>query len=335
MTADTPDNSGSSHNEGWIEWLARQPMLKSPMLAVIDRLQDSFIFKPHAPGVKSIRDPSYYGLSHTHKTHVYTEDGEKIALWYQPPSDPSKPMYLVFHGNEGHWGDVGLPRPDQKEGFDRRYRINLLKTILDNGAGFIAVHLRGYGQSYHGTPSEKGFGRDVDAVLQWIDGQPEFAKKPVISLGESMGGAVAAMAAQKMTESKRPYSVLGMVCPFSSMAERAHDTFPQFSTDELSQRLRHPFNNTERVNKVSPSSYIYIGHAVHDETTGYEHSARLNAAVASHPERLGKDKSVYFMPLSGGHLSWDPKEIIEDTLYLHDKWLRKRGPADDKGIGLC
>lgn len=282
------------------------------------------MFIPKPAGLWEIKEthPQLRGMK---TDYVTTEDDVRIALWnkIKTPPDKTRPVYVVFHGHTGHWTDTGDPsNPTEAKDPDwekkRQYRIGLLKAIDKEDADFVAVHLRGYGLS-EGAPSQEGFEKDVDAVIQWLK-EKKIPADRVVVLGESLGGAMAAMMAKRMTELKKPPAVVGLVAAFSSMAERARDQFPAFTVEELKEKIAHPFNNAETLQAVSPSTMIYLGHAPDDNKTFYDHSERMHKAVKEVPARKRNRKSVYLMPLSGGHTGWDSRKIIEDTMQLYRKY---------------
>ncbi|MNM87705.1 2-succinyl-6-hydroxy-2,4-cyclohexadiene-1-carboxylate synthase [compost metagenome] len=105
-----------------------------------------------------------------------TSDGVKLAAWWLPAKEgvPLKGTVLHLHGNGGNmaWhlgGAFWLP----KQGYQ-----------------VLMLDYRGYGRS-RGAPSLPAVYRDVDAAFAWLDKAPEVQGKPLVLLGQSLGGALA------------------------------------------------------------------------------------------------------------------------------------------------
>jgi fermentation-respiration switch protein FrsA (DUF1100 family) len=97
-----------------------------------------------------------------------TEDDERLHAWWVPAAAPPIASVLLCHGNGGNIGD-------------RAFAVDLL---AERGFGVLSFDYRGYGRS-SGRPSESGTIRDARAARGAI------ADRPVLYLGESLGGAVA------------------------------------------------------------------------------------------------------------------------------------------------
>ena len=92
-------------------------------------MQGSLIFRPNAIDMETIKNPEEYGLGLTSEIIVTTGDDEKLFLWVSQPKNQDKNMYVFFHGNTGHLGDVGGPSKKDEEPYYRDYRIRFLKQI--------------------------------------------------------------------------------------------------------------------------------------------------------------------------------------------------------------
>ncbi|MCY1271044.1 hypothetical protein D9M68_155440 [compost metagenome] len=105
-----------------------------------------------------------------------TSDGVKLAGWWLPAKAgvPVKGTVLHLHGNGGNmaWhlgGAFWLP----KQGYQ-----------------VLMLDYRGYGRS-RGAPALPEVYRDIDAAFAWLDRAPEAQDKPLVVLGQSLGGALA------------------------------------------------------------------------------------------------------------------------------------------------
>jgi fermentation-respiration switch protein FrsA (DUF1100 family) len=131
----------------------------------------SLLFYPE-PGQSSPRK-SQARIPHVTLT---TADGLKLHAWWLPakPGVEVKGTVLHLHGNGGNLpmhlgGSWWLP----KQGYQ-----------------VLLVDYRGYGLS-EGEPSLPAIYQDIDAAFAWLDQAPEVKGKPLILLGQSLGGSMA------------------------------------------------------------------------------------------------------------------------------------------------
>jgi pimeloyl-ACP methyl ester carboxylesterase len=94
------------------------------------------------------------------------------------------PTLIYFHGNAGN---IGI-RLDVFSEIYFKVKVNIL-----------AVDYRGYGCS-EGVPSENGFLRDADAVLNYVFERNDLKNAGVFIYGASIGGAVAVYAGEKFQQ---------------------------------------------------------------------------------------------------------------------------------------
>jgi len=115
--------------------------------------------------------PAEIGLSFEDLS-IETADGERLHGWWVPsPSSEVRGAVLIFHGNAGNIAG----------------RLIFLERLGRSGFSVLLFDYRGYGRST-GSPSEAGTYLDARAArraLPPVDG-------PIIYLGVSLGGAVAA-----------------------------------------------------------------------------------------------------------------------------------------------
>lgn len=103
-------------------------------------------------------------------------DGTRLHAWWLPAKEgvAVKGTVLHLHGNGGNlaWhlgGSYWLPQ--------QGYQVLLLDY-------------RGYGLS-QGEPSLPAIYQDIDAAFNWLNTAPEVQGKPLVVLGQSIGGALA------------------------------------------------------------------------------------------------------------------------------------------------
>ncbi|OLF56095.1 alpha/beta hydrolase [Pseudomonas chlororaphis] len=119
--------------------------------------------------------PDKAGLDYRDVT-LSAADGTRLHAWWLPAKAgvAVKGTVLHLHGNGGNLsGHLGgswwLP---------------------EQGYQVLLVDYRGYGVS-QGEPSLPAIYQDLDAAFQWLDRAPEVQGKPLIVLGQSLGGALA------------------------------------------------------------------------------------------------------------------------------------------------
>ncbi|WP_213876973.1 alpha/beta hydrolase [Pseudomonas sp. dw_358] len=103
-------------------------------------------------------------------------DGTRLHGWWLPAKAgvPVKGTVLHLHGNGGnlawHLGGSGW--------------------LPEQGYQVLMIDYRGYGLSA-GSPSLPAVYEDIDAAFAWLQVQPEVRNKPLVLLGQSLGGALA------------------------------------------------------------------------------------------------------------------------------------------------
>ena len=271
---------------------------------ILSLVQDSQIFSPWKRDVPAIQSPGDYGLDWLRETTLRTDDNIDITIWEDTETDFTKqqqPLFVVFHGNTGHFGSVGT---DDKS-CDHKYRLNLLKEIHKRGYHTLAVSMRGYGKS-GGKSSEEGFNKDIEAVLKHIE-KCNISPGNIVLFGESLGASNALMAACKMQNNGKNPGETVLLAPFTSIAEKAIEKFPVIHKEHLTGVLRHLFDNKEYIQKLKPGTPLCILYPEKDETTPIHHSEVL-AKIAS-----GAGLRVIFHKIKGGHVTWSPQEALDKT----------------------
>ncbi|MDC7813420.1 alpha/beta hydrolase [Pseudomonas sp. BLCC-B112] len=105
-----------------------------------------------------------------------TADGLKLHGWWLPakPGVAVKGTVLHLHGNGGNLA----------------WHLGGSWWLPEQGYQVLLLDYRGYGLS-EGAPSLPAIYQDVDAAFKWLDQAPEVQGKPLIVLGQSLGGALA------------------------------------------------------------------------------------------------------------------------------------------------
>ncbi|MEO6679449.1 MAG: alpha/beta hydrolase [Pseudomonas sp.] len=105
-----------------------------------------------------------------------TADGLKLHGWWLPVAKgvEVKGTVLHLHGNGGNLS----------------YHLGGSWWLPKEGYQVLLVDYRGYGLS-EGKPSLPEIYQDIDAAFKWLDQAPEVKGKPLIVLGQSLGGSMA------------------------------------------------------------------------------------------------------------------------------------------------
>lgn len=103
-------------------------------------------------------------------------DGTQLHGWWLPAKAgvPVKGTVLHLHGNGGNLA----------------WHLGGSWWLPEEGYQVLLLDYRGYGLS-QGEPSLPAIYQDVDAAFDWLSKAPEVQGKPVVVLGQSIGGAIA------------------------------------------------------------------------------------------------------------------------------------------------
>jgi fermentation-respiration switch protein FrsA (DUF1100 family) len=107
---------------------------------------------------------------------LITADGLKLHGWWLPAKAgvAVKGTVLHLHGNGGNLA----------------WHLGAVWWLPEQGYQVLLVDYRGYGLS-EGKPALPEIYQDIDAAFQWLDNAPEVQGKPLVVLGQSLGGALA------------------------------------------------------------------------------------------------------------------------------------------------
>jgi uncharacterized protein len=105
-----------------------------------------------------------------------TADGLKLHGWWLPvkPGVEVKGTVLHLHGNGGNLS----------------WHLGGSWWLPEQGYQVLMLDYRGYGLS-EGEPSLPAIYQDIDAAFKWLDQSPQVQGKPLVLLGQSLGGALA------------------------------------------------------------------------------------------------------------------------------------------------
>jgi alpha-beta hydrolase superfamily lysophospholipase len=266
-------------------------------------VQDSKIFVPKQPNIEQAKSPEEYGLQGVSEHFLVLGNNEKIYYWLKDEENINKPIFIIFHGNTGHFGDVG--KPQENEVYDRRYRLNLIKEIIKNDADFMAVSLRGYGKS-EGKSSEANFAEDISKIAELI-GEKNY--KNIIILGESLGANSALKLNEKLLEKNIEVKKVALIAPFLSLLKFVEDKFPEFKKVNLIDKLKYKFDNKKIISETKSEAEFLLFHPIKDLTTNFNNSEILFEAG----EKNNLNIKLFAME-NCGHITWKPDFIVKEIL---------------------
>jgi fermentation-respiration switch protein FrsA (DUF1100 family) len=183
---------------------------------------------------------------------------------------------MILHGNAGNMS----------------HRLDYLVMFHRLGYATLIIDYRGYGQS-SGSPSEEGTYRDAEAAWLWLTSR---GIKPteIVILGESLGGAVAAWLAARVTP-----RALVLVSTFTSLPDLGAQVYPFLPVRLLSRFSYDTLGALQRV-----EAPVLIAHSRDDEIISYSHGKALFAA-AREPKQL--------LEMRGGH--------NDGFIFMREEWI--------------
>ena len=215
------------------------------------------------PGKRLGDTPEAAGL-HYEDVYLVTDDDIKIHGWYVPHPDAQATL-LFFHGNAGNLS----------------HRLESISIFHDIGLAVFIIDYRGYGRS-EGRPTERGTYRDAMAAWNYLVGERRLRPDEIIVFGRSLGGAVAAALAAKVT----PAAVI-LESTFTSIKDLGKHYYPYLPVSWIA-RIHYPVDKYITSFKCP----VLVIHSDQDEVVPARLGQRL---FDSAPE------PKMFLPVSGDH----------------------------------
>lgn len=220
--------------------------------------------------------PAHLGLRYE-DVWLTAEDGVKTHAWFIEGEDrlsagsdgrdaarSPRLRILMFHGNGGNIS----------------VRLDQYRTFVDRwvAVDLLTVEYRGYGLS-EGSPSEAGFARDAVAAWEWLCARnsADGVGTVTVIFGRSMGGAVAALLASKVSA-----DAVVLECAPSSIPYLAAHHEPWRSL-RLGGFILNRFETESYVRDVHCP--LLVMHSEHDEIVPLSCSDRIMSA-ANEPKRF-------------------------------------------------
>ncbi|MDD5678602.1 MAG: alpha/beta hydrolase [Kiritimatiellae bacterium] len=207
--------------------------------------------------------PANAGLAYESVTLV-TADNVRLAGWYVP-CEGGRGTVVICHGNGGNIGD----------------RLHPISLFHELGLNVLIFDYRGYGESA-GKPSEEGTYQDALAAWQYLIGKRNIPPGKIVVHGQSLGGAVAAGLAERVTP-----AALVLESTFTSIPDMAARLYSWLPVRLL---CRYRYNTLARLERIHCP--VLIAHSRDDSMIPFEQGRKLFAA-ASEPK--------VFFELTGDH----------------------------------
>ena len=211
--------------------------------------EESFLFHPER-GLSAT--PSDYGLAHE---EVWLRAGKTpLHAWHLPGR--GRALVVFFHGNAGTIAA----------------RLPHAAALIALGLDVLLVEYPGYGRS-GGEPSERSLYAAADVAHAWAVAR----RRPIVAMGESLGGAVAIDLA-----ARKPLAALIAQSTFTSIADMARVVVPWLP---FSLSPRNRFESIAKIGRITAPKLLLHGDA--DEVVPMAHGERLFKA-AREPKRFVK-----------------------------------------------
>lgn len=200
-------NSAQSPSDTWVLGLGRRPLVTGALTRwTFSEVGGLDTEKFVAPSL--IQYPTF--------DEVDGAAREIPAFVYTPPGDGPHPVIISIHG-----GPEGQARPT----FSSTYQY----WIGELGAAVIVPNVRGssgYGKTYVGL--DNGFQRedsvrDIGALLDWIETQPQFDRERVAVIGGSYGGYMVLASAVHYSDRLRAAVDIVGISSFVTFLENTQD----------------------------------------------------------------------------------------------------------------
>lgn len=231
------------------------------VLALAFVFQSRLVYFPEVGRAVTVT-PLAYGLPFE-PHEIETEDGERLHAWWVPARD-ARGTALILHGNAGNIS----------------HRVDYLRMFHRLGYASLVIDYRGYGQS-SGSPSEMGTYRDAEAAWRWLVSRG-VAPKDIVIMGESLGGAVGAWLAARVTP-----RALVLASSFTSVPDLGAQVYPFLPVRLLS---RFSYDTLGALRRVEAP--VLVAHSRDDDIVPFSHGRALFAA-AREPKQ--------FLEMRGGH----------------------------------
>ncbi len=217
-----------------------------------------------------------------------SRDGTRLHGWFVPAVGKPKATVVHFHGNA--------------QNLSAHYP--LVYWLPREGYNVFTFDYRGYGESA-GEPSRQGIHDDALAALDYINARPGKGTSDLVILGQSLGGAIAIVAAAERKENIRAVVIESTFSSYRNIAQEKARALP-VSGSALGSApallATGDYNPIEYVDKLAPIPLLLI-HGTEDPIIPASHSQRLL-------EKAGQPKQLWLLN-GGGHVEAFSRFLFE------------------------
>lgn len=222
----------------------------------------SRLYHPHRT---LLATPDQMGLEFEDVEFV-AEDAVRLHGWWVPHTD-ARGAVLYCHGNGDNIGDL----------------TEVIADLHELGVHVFVFDYRGYGRS-RGLPTERGTYRDARAAFECVRARYDDADyPPVVVLGRSLGGAIAAQLALD-----KPVRGLVLESTFASTVAMGRRLYPRLPVEWL---CRYRYDTVTKLPRIRVPTLI--AHSPEDGLIPMDQAKALFEASAGSPKR--------FVELQGPH----------------------------------
>ncbi len=223
---------------------------------------DNLVFLPER-GLHT--DPAAHGIEYR-DVRFSASDGVRLHAWYMPATTQARGTVVLAHGNAGNLGS----------------HFPAVAWLREHGYNVFAFDYRGYGLS-EGSPAMAGVHRDLVAALDAADRADDLPRARLAVLGQSLGGAVAAVAIARLPGDEAPGALVVDSAPIGYRAVAREVLAEGWITwplqVPLSWLVTGDYAAIDAVPQLPRIPKLFIGNE-NDQTIPGRHSQRLCAAAA-------------------------------------------------------
>lgn len=238
---------------------------------------DSFFYHPND---KDYGSPDELGLDYK-QVHFPTSDGLQLHGWFFRAAGQSRGTILHLHGNAGNITG----------------HFQHVAWLPATGWNVLCFDYRGYGQS-EGKMNRNGSIMDAHAALDYLLSREDAATKPIATIGQSLGGAIAIV----LTAERR--EVCGVI------TDGAFDSYRRIASHHIRHNpalfavgwwvpwlaMGDAYNAIDYVARISPRPILII-HGTRDRIVPVKMAQRLYEAAKDPKELWLVEDADHYAPL--------------------------------------
>ncbi len=188
-------------------------------------------------------------------------DGTALHGWWLPATNP-RGTVVFAHGNAANIAN----------------HLPSVYWLPAAGYNVFTFDYRGYGRSL-GEPSVSGLIADLSAAVNWAGEREGVNSKRIAVLGQSLGGAIAAVYLAEQPVEKRRVRAIVIDSAFASYRAIAQEKLGQFWLSwplqiPLSYLVTGSYNPVDYISAVSPTPLLLL-HSTGDEVVSFSHALQL------------------------------------------------------------